>query len=83
MEVYFLALLKQQLEKLAAEQGDDGYLDARIKFLKHQVYTHYTMSHCNYDLLHEKIESTREDQNQQREKETKLNNINFYNNIII
>jgi hypothetical protein len=30
-------LLKQQIEKMAAEQGDDGYLDARIKFLQHQV----------------------------------------------
>ena len=32
-----LASLKQLVEKLTAEQGDDGYLDARIKFLQHQV----------------------------------------------
>lgn len=30
-------LLRQQLEKLVAGEGDDGYLDARIKFLQHQV----------------------------------------------
>ena len=33
----YLALLKEQIEKMAAEHGDDGYLDARIKFLQHQV----------------------------------------------
>ena len=62
---------------MAAEQGDDGYLDARIKFLQHQVCINYhkAIEFCDdVMILHVKIQTTREDQNQQREKETKLNN---------